>query len=441
MSTAKTPIKGGDGAREKAAREKNPLKRLFLTLGPGLITGASDDDPSGIGTYSIAGASLGYSTLWLALVTTPMQASVQYCCAKIGMVTGRGLSGVIRRHYPRALLLLVVVALLAANTLNVGADIGAIAAAIRLLLPVPILPTIIVISIVIVILQVIGSYRTIADIFKWLTLVLFAYIATAFFVHVDLAEALKSTFIPTFQPTRGFTATLVAILGTTISPYLFFWQASQEVEEEKRAGKTSVSQRRGASDVELNVAAIDINAGMCLSNLVMYFIILTCAATLHASGHTSISSATDAAKALVPFAGKFAEALLALGLIGTGLMSIPILTGAAAYALAEAMNWRHGLNEPYHKAKQFYAVIAVSTLLGMAMNFLGIQALQGLFWAAVINGLVAPPVLVLIMLISGNKQIMGVHVNGPITNFLGWSSAIAMFAAAIAMFLTGTSNK
>lgn len=436
MNAEATPSTDELTPRQKALEEKNPIKRFFQVLGPGLITGASDDDPSGIGTYSVAGASLGFSTLWLAIVTLPMIAAVQYSCAKIGMVTGQGLAGVLRKNYPRPLLYMAVLALFVANTLNVGADIGAIAAAIELLHPVPIQPTICLVSIGILVIQFFGSYKFIVNIFKWLTIVLFAYIATAFFVHVDAMEVLKATFIPSFKPTAQYVSTLVAILGTTISPYLFFWQASQQVEEDKSEGKKALWQRRGASHEELKVAAMDVNAGMILSNAVMYFIIFTCAATLHAHGQTHIASATDAAKALVPVAGKFSELLLALGLIGTGLLAIPILTGSAAYAVSEACGWRYGLDEKPYRAKQFYAVIAISTIVGMAMNFFGMNAISALFWSAVINGLVAPPLLVLIMLIVNNEKIMGDKVNSRMTNFAGWASTAAMTAAAVALVFT-----
>ncbi|HEY9678466.1 MAG TPA: divalent metal cation transporter [Drouetiella sp.] len=422
--------------RQKALQEKNPIRKFFQVLGPGLITGASDDDPSGIGTYSVAGAALGFSTLWLAVVTLPMMAAVQYSCAKIGMVTGQGLAGVLKKNYPKWILYMAVASLFVANTLNVGADIGAIAAAIQLMCPVPALPSILCVSVGILVLQILGSYSFIANVLKYLTLMLFAYIATAFFVHVDAMEVLRSTFIPSFQPTTEFISTLVAILGTTISPYLFFWQASLQVEEDKREGKKALWQRRGASHDELKVAAMDVNAGMVLSNVVMYFIIYTCAATLHASGHTHISTATEAAKALEPLAGKFATVLLAIGLVGTGLLAIPVLTGSAAYAVSETFGWRYGLDQKAHRAKQFYAVIVISTVVGMAMNFFGMNAIQALFWSAVINGLVAPPLLILIMLIVNNRKIMGDKVNSPMTNFLGWASTVAMSVAAIALFVT-----
>lgn len=422
--------------RQKALSEPNVVKRFFMLLGPGLITGASDDDPSGIGTYSIAGATFGYSTLWLALVTLPLMAAVQFSCAKIAMVTGRGLSGVLRKHYPRPLLYGAVFFLFIANTLNVGADLGAIAAAVQLLLPVPFWPVLVGVFVVILALQIMGSYALIANVFKWLTLVLFAYIATAFMVHADMAQVIHSTLIPHITPSKDFISTLVAILGTTISPYLFFWQTNQEIEEEKHEGKSTLEERQGASKEEVKVAAIDVNTGMLLSNLVMYFIIFTCAATLHAHGQTHIESATDAAKALEPLAGKFAKDLLAFGLIGTGMLAIPILTGSSAYALSEAFGWRYGLNKKPHQARHFYGVITLGLVLGLLMNMFKINPIQALFWSAVLNGLVAPPLLVLIFLISNNEKIMGEHVNGPATKLLVGIATLSMSVAAVGLFMT-----
>jgi NRAMP (natural resistance-associated macrophage protein)-like metal ion transporter len=428
---------GGTGTLEAAVeREPNPVKRFFKVLGPGLITGASDDDPSGIGTYAVAGASFGFATLWTALVTFPLMASVQFICAKVGMVSGRGLAGVLREHYPRPLLYVTVVALLVANTINAGADIGAIAAAVNLLVPIPIAVMIVPIALVILALQVWCSYRLIASIFKWLTLALFAYIGSAFFARPDWSDVLRGTFVPTISSDPKFLATLVAILGTTISPYLFFWQASQEVEEEVQMGRTRLFERRGATDSELKYAALDVNIGMLLSNVVMYFIILATAATLFQAGHTDINSAAEAAEALEPLAGPMAKVLLALGLIGAGFLAVPILTGSAAYAVAEAFGWRYGLDENPGRAKQFYAVIALGTLVGMVINFVGINPIQALFWTAVINGFLAPPLLVMIMLIANNKQVMGDRTNGAPTNVLGWLATLAMFAAAIALLLT-----
>lgn len=420
----------------KLAREKNPLKRFLKILGPGLITGASDDDPSGVGTYATAGASFGYATLWTALLTFPLMASVQFTCAKIGMVCGMGLAGVIRRHYPRVVLYPVVFGLVIANTINAGTDIGAIAAAINLLVPIPIRLLIVPAALAIVALQVWGSYRLIAHTFKWLTLALFAYIASAFFARPDVTEVLKGTFIPTIRFDSQFLATLVAIFGTTISPYLFFWQASQEVEEEKAMGRRRVSQRRGASRTELRFAAWDVDSGMLFSNVVMYFIILATAATLFEAGKTDITSAVDAAEALRPVAGDAAGILLALGLVGSGFLAVPILTGSAAYALAETFGWRSGLDERPRRAKRFYLAILISTIVGILIDFVGINPIRALFWTAVINGFLAPPLLILVMLMANNRTVMGKRVNGPILNLLGWGATALMFAAAVALVCT-----
>src|SRR5256884_3530448 len=310
----------------KAAREKNPVKRFFKLLGPGLITGASDDDPSGIGTYAVAGAAFGFATLWTALFTWPLMASVQLTCARIGMVSGMGLAAVLRRHYARNLLYLTVSGLVIANTINAGADIGAIAAAINLLVPVPIAMLVVPIALIILALQIWGSYRLIARTFKWLVLALFAYVGSAFFARPDWLAVMKATFIPRLSFDAAFLATLVAIFGTTISPYLFFWQADQEVEEEISFGRVTRAQRGGASDAELKYARWDVRLGMILSNLVMYFIILATAATLFKTGKTNIQSATDAAEALRPLAHGAASLMLAVGLICRGFFAVPVLT-------------------------------------------------------------------------------------------------------------------
>jgi NRAMP (natural resistance-associated macrophage protein)-like metal ion transporter len=314
------------GPREIAVEgEPNAVKRFFRILGPGLVTGASDDDPSGIGTYAMAGASLGYSTLWTALFTFPMMTAIQYICAKIGMVTGMGLARVLREHYSKALLYSVVAGLVVANTVNAGADIGAIAAAVNLLVPLPVAVLIAPIAFTILGLQVWGSYRLIAKTFKWLTLALFAYIGSAFFAHPELREVVRNTFIPTISFDANFLTNLVAILGTTITPYLFFWQASHEVEEEITMGRRTLRARQGATDKELKYAGVDVTTGTFFSNVVMYFIILATAATLHKAGKTDIQSATEAAQALRPLAGEAAYVLLAVGLIGAGFLSVPIL--------------------------------------------------------------------------------------------------------------------
>ena len=431
------PPAGGTGSLEAAvAGPLSNLKRFVKVLGPGLITGASDDDPSGIGTYAIAGASFGFATLWMALVTFPMMSAVQYMCAKIGMVSGRGLAGVLKTYYPGKLLYIAVFSLVIANSINAGADIGAIAAGINLLLPIPVWSLIVPIALAVIGLQVWGSYQLIANIFKWLTLSLFAYVLSAFLCKPNLGEVMRGTFIPSFPWNRAFLALTVGVLGTTISPYMFFWQSNQEVEEEIAAGRKTLSQRRGATDAELKYAAWDVNLGMLLSNTVMYFIILSTAATLFKAGKTEIQSAAEAAQALRPLAGRAAEALLALGLIGTGFLAVPILTGSSAYAVAEAFGWKHGFDKHPKRAKEFYWLIAISTLLGMMINFAGINPIKALFLTAVLNGFLAPPLLVLIMKVSNNRKIMGERVNGRVLNVAGWMTAAVMSAAAIALMVT-----
>src|SRR5215831_12633264 len=427
----------GEPLDTKIEREKNPVKRFFLVLGPGLITGASDDDPSGIGTYTTAGATLGFATLWTAIVTLPMMAAVQFICAKIGMVAGRGLAGVLRKHYPRWLVLGTIVLLLVANTINAGTDIGAIAAAINLLLP-RVSPLLLVapIAVLIVAVQVLGSYNLIVRIFKWLALTLFGYIVAAFLARPHWPEVLRASFIPTVRFDNQYLMTLVAIFGTTITPYLFFWQASQEVEEELRMGRATLAEREGATERELRIAEIDVNIGMVFATVVFYFVILASAATLHATGKTNIQTATDAAEALRPLSHGVATILFALGLIGSGLLAVPILTGSSAYALCETFKWRSGLDEKFHGARNFYLVIAISTLIGMLINFLKIPPVTALFWTAVINGVLAPPLIVVIMLVSNSKKVMSNRTNGPLTNILGWGTAAIMTAAALGMFVT-----
>jgi NRAMP (natural resistance-associated macrophage protein)-like metal ion transporter len=402
-------------------------------LGPGLVTGASDDDPSGIATYAAAGAAYGYGTLWTALVTFPLMAGVQLICAKIGMVCGCGLAAVMRRHYPALLTYPAVLALVIANTINAAADLGAVAAGVNLLLPIPALYLILPIAVGILALQVWGSYRTIATVFKWLTLALFAYIGAAFLARPDWRAVGKGTFVPSVSLDSEFLGMLVAILGTTISPYLFFWQANQEVEEEIRKGRKHRRQRQGATEHELKEAAVDVNSGMLLSNVVMYFIILATGATLHQAGQHEVASATDAAEALRPLAGDAAFVLMGLGLIGSGVLAFPILTGSAAYAVAELFGWNHGLDEKPARAKGFYAVIAVATALAMVINFMGLDLMKALVWTAIINGLLAPPLLVIVMLVANNPKIVGKKVNGPVLNVLGWGATILVGAAALVL--------
>lgn len=449
MATNSTKSGGSTGKRNAGAdseahggieaalrREPNPIKRLLKVLGPGLITGASDDDPSGIGTYAVAGAQLGYSPLWTALLTFPLMAAVQFICAKIGLVSGRGIAGVLRRHFPRKLVYAIVLALLIANTINAGADLLAIAAGLNLLIPVSVAVVIGPVGLLLLVLQIWGSYRLIARIFKWLTFSLFAYVGAAFLAKPDWGEVLQGTFFPTIRFDRMFLATLVAILGTTISPYLFFWQASQEVEEEVSRGRKRLWQRQGATDGELRYAAWDVSIGMFLSNAIMYFIILATGATLHRSGHTDIDSAAQAAEALRPLAGQAATVLMALGLIGTGILSVPILTASAAYAICEAFGWKCSLDAKPRQAKEFYIVLGVATIGGLLINFIGVSPMDALFWTAVINGFLAPPLLIVIMLVANNKEVMGERVNGLGMNLLGWVTVALMFAAAVGLVLT-----
>lgn len=432
----KEPAGGAATLEAAMAKERNPIKRFFLLLGPGLVTGASDDDPSGVGTYAVAGASFGFATLWTALISFPLMTATQVICSRVGQVSGRGMAGVLRHHYPRWVLYPAVAALVIANTLNAGADIGAIAAAINLLIPIPVAAMIVPIALLIVALQIWGSYRFIASTFKWLALALLAYVGAAVFARPDAGDVLKHTFVPTLKLDKDYIALLVALLGTTISPYLWFWQSNQEVEEEISMGRTSVAARKGVTEAEKKYSALDTTIGMFASNVVMYFIILTTAATLFTSGNTDINSAADAAEALRPLAGSGATILFAVGLIGTGSLAIPILTGSAAYAVSEAFGWKYGLDRKPGRAKQFYAVIAASTLIGMLINFVGINPIDALVWTAVINGVLAPPLLLIIMLIANNEKVMGKDRNGPITNALGWITVALMSVAALALFFT-----
>ena len=424
------------GSARDIAKEKNPLKKAGRILGPGFITGASDDDPSGIGTYAVAGASLGLQTLWMAVLTFPLMAAVQNTCARVGLISGEGLAGVLRTHYPRWMLWGSVGLLFVANTINVGADLGAIADAVHSISGLQAIWLVLPVALGILALQIFGSYRLIASTFKWLTLALLAYVVDAFLVHPDVAETLRATVVPTFSLDPAYVTTVVAILGTTISPYLFFWQSSEEVEEQIELGRKTKRSRRGASVGELRYSAIDVNVGMAFSNVVMYFIILATALTLFKSGKTDIKSAADAAEALKPLVGDFAGILFAAGMIGAGLLAVPILSGSAAYAIAEAFGWKFGLDTHWSRAKPFYAVIVLGTLVGVAMNFLGVNPIDALYYSAVLNGIVAPPLLVMVMLAARNPKVMGKQTIGPLLSVLGWAAAIGMFLALLGLAYT-----
>lgn len=413
-----------------------PLLRFVANLGPGLITGAADDDPSGISTYSVAGAALGYSVLWTALFSFPLMSAVQLMCARLGMVTGRGLGGVIRKRYPRPVLWAACLLLLVANIFNIGADLGGMGASMQMVTHVPAYYWTVFFTFLIVILLIRTSYKFIAHIFKWLTLVLFSYIVTAFLSHVHWTEVLRSTLVPHVHWTRTYMSILVGILGTTISPYLFFWQASQEVEEEREMGRLTPETRAGATDLELEVATEDTGVGMFYSNLVMYFIILTTAATLHAHGITDIETAQQAADALRPLAGNGAYWLFTLGLVGVGMLGVPVLAGSCAYAISEAATWNEAsLADRPRSAPGFYGVIAAAMLIGLGLNFAHLNAIRMLFWSAVLNGVLAPPLIVLVVLLSSDRTVMGDRVNSRTADVLGWVCAAAMSVAAVAMFI------
>jgi NRAMP (natural resistance-associated macrophage protein)-like metal ion transporter len=424
---------------EQAPRQgpsSTALERFFADLGPGLITGAADDDPSGISTYSVAGATYGYSSLWTALFSFPLMTAVQLMCARLGMVAGRGLAGAIRMNYPKWILWMACLLLIVANVFNIGADLGGMGEAMQMVTGLSSYFWTPFFALVIVGLLFMTSYKVMARIFKWLTLVLFAYVITAFLAKPDWPAVFRATLIPHIEWTRQYASVLVGILGTTISPYLFFWQAAQEVEEDREKGKTTVRQRRGATDAELAKARVDVMTGMFFSNMVMYFIILTAAATLNAHGTKSIETAEQAAEALRPLAGAGAYWLFTLGLIGTGALAIPVLAGSCAYAIAEASKWRSAsLGKKPHAARKFYSVIGGSVLIGFALVYAGFNAVKMLFWSAVLNGLLAPPLVVLVVLLTSNKQIMGRHVNSRTMKVLGWTCAGLMTAAAVAVLV------
>ena len=417
-------------------RPAGRARRFFAELGPGLITGAADDDPSGISTYSVAGAAFGYAPLWTALFSFPLMAAVQLMCARLGMVSGRGLASVIRRHYSRRVLWVACALLVVANVINIGADLGGMAEVSEMVTGVTALVWTPLYAVFIVSLLFWSSYRRIARIFKWLTLVLFAYVLAAFLARPDWGAVLRATLVPHVEWTNRYLAVFVGILGTTISPYLFFWQAAQEVEEDRAAGRRTVRQRRGATDEELRRARTDVLTGMFFSNLVMYFIILTTAATLHAHGETSIATAREAAEALRPLAGAGAYWLFAIGLIGTGMLGVPVLAGSCAYAVAEAEGWRGSLDDTPRLARRFYAVVAVAMLVGLILNYVGLDAVTMLFWSAVVNGVLAAPLIVLVVLLTSDHTVMGQRVNPPLLRWLGWATAVVMTAATVGMVAT-----
>lgn len=425
---------------ESAARilsQKSGLKKagqFWHNLGPGLTTGAADDDPSGIATYSQAGAKFGLNLAWLSAFTFPFMAIVQEMCARIGLVTGRGLAGNIRKHYPKWVLYLCAGLLFVANTFNLGADLGAMASATQLLNPGFSFAWLVVgFATLSLALQIFSPYARYAKYLKWLALILVSYIFSALLLDLDGWTLFKSALWPTFNFSQEQIFMICAILGTTISPYLFFWQTSQEVEEEILAGKTTIKQRQGiTSPGELKKMRVDVWFGMFFSNLVMFFIIVACAAVLFKNGITNISTASEAALALKPFAGSYAFLLFTAGLIGTGLLAVPVLAGSASYALSEAFGFKQGLYRKLKQATAFYGIIIISMGLGLLLNFTGIDPIKALIYSAVLNGLVAPLILILIVDMSSNKKIMGEFKNRPFIRVLGWLVAAIMILVGVA---------
>jgi NRAMP (natural resistance-associated macrophage protein)-like metal ion transporter len=419
----------------QGSTKPNPLKRFFRILGPGLITGAADDDPSGVATYTIAGAQLGTSLLWTAFITWPLMGCVQFMCARIGMVTGRGLAGALRTKIPRWMLIVAALALFGANSINVGADLSGMADAAEMLTGINSHVFVIIFGVGIAFWTVRCRYYQIAMVLKWLALCLFAYVITAFVVRPDWGAIARDTFVPTWPKDHATWQNLVAILGTTISPYLFFWQSSQEVEQEKSMGRRMLVQREGATRGEIIDRKLDVGIGTFFSNFVMYFIILTAAVTLHPNGVTHIETSKQAAEALRPLAGSLAYFLYTAGLIGVGLLAIPTLVGSAAYAFAETFNWREGLDLPFKSAQPFYTVLIVSALAGIAMDFLKINPVQALFWTAVINGVLAPFLLVGILVVASDRRLMQRQPSSWLSLAAVSLITVLMFGSAAAMFI------
>ncbi len=420
-------------------REK--IKKFWKTLGPGLVTGASDDDPSGIATYSQAGAQYGPQLLWLSTFTLPFMGLIQEMCARIALVTGQGLASNIRRFYPRRILYIATIFLFAANTLNIGADLGAMAKAVQLLAPkIPFVALIIFFGIGGILLEVLVSYKVYSKYLKWLVLVLFSYVASLFLVKFHWSTILFHTFVPQLSFTKESIYLVTALLGTTISPYLFFWETSQEVEEEILDGRTTLEERENTVEpvlrAEIKNMRVDVWSGMFLSNFVMFAIIAVCAGTLFTSGITNITSASDAALALKPLAGNAAFILFALGIIGTGLLAIPVLAASVSYAVAELFSWNEGLYRKFSQARSFYGVMILAVVVGLALNFLHIDPIKALIYSAVGNGLIAPIIMVCIVQMSGNEKLMGEHRSKKATSLLGWFITGVMMIAGIATLVS-----
>jgi NRAMP (natural resistance-associated macrophage protein)-like metal ion transporter len=427
---------------EKGKRpSKNRFIKFLTILGPGLTTGAADDDPSGIATYSQTGAQFGYGQLWTALYMLPFMTAVQEACARIGMVTGKGICAVVKEHYSKTVLYTVVGLVIIANTINIGADIGAMASAAQLLIPAPFILMTLIFTVIILLLEIFTSYRTYSKILKWLAVTLLAYPLTLFIVHQPWATVLKATITPHFELSFAFLFIITGVLGTTISPYMFFWEASQEVEEQLEEARI-LKRKAQVSWLNIKKMRIDNNFGMLFSEFATWSIIVVAATVLHKSGVTDIKTAADAAKALEPLvdsfphAGFLAKLIFSIGIIGLGLLAVPVLSGSAAYAVCEAFNWKSSLNLKLKRAPAFYTVICLATIIGLLINFIGIDPVKALVYAAVLNGVAAVPLLFLIVKIASSEKIMGQYKNGWLSDTLLWITFFAMGAAAIAMFYT-----
>jgi NRAMP (natural resistance-associated macrophage protein)-like metal ion transporter len=418
-----------EATSKRSTSLKTRWKEFSRLIGPGLVTGASDDDPSGIATYSQAGAAYGLSTLWTSILAFPLMASIQQMCARIGIITEQGLTGTLKKHYPRPILYLMLLFSFPAIVMNIGADIAGMGAVGNLLFP-----SIdagffsVFFTVLLLILIIYLPYKKMASILKYLCIVMLVYFIVPFLYRQDFKQIFTSTFIPRIEFNKEFMATLVGILGTTISPYLFFWQASVEVEEQKSRKKRIMVDKKFIQEIDK-----DVDLGMAFSGLVMYFIILTTGTVLHQGGITNIQTVEDAARALQPLAGNAAYLLFAIGIIGTGLIAIPVLSGSLSYIFAETFGWEQGLSKKFHEARGFYTIIAISLLLGLAMNYLGISPIQALIYTAILYGVTAPVLIAIILHISNNKKIMGEYVNGPVSNILGITAGIVMTIAAVTL--------
>lgn len=427
----------GQQRSTKVNSSKEPFFRsIFKKLGPGLITGASDDDPSGIATYSQVGARFGFGMLWIIILSYPLMAAIQQISGLIGRVTGRGIAGNLRKYYHPSVTYSIVGLMIVANVINIGADIAAMGSSLQMLIGGNALLYSAVFAFFSVILQIFIPYTKYVRYLKWLTLVLFSYVITAFIIDIPWTRALHSSFVPRIFFTSEYLSGLIAVLGTTISPYLFFWQASQEVEEIKtKEDEDPLKKAPEQADRQIQRIKIDTYLGMAFSNLIAYFIILAAAVTLNSKGIFNINTAGEAAEALRPLAGELAFLVFSMGIIGTGLLAIPVLSGSAAYAVGDAFRWRTGLENKPQRAINFYGVLAASTLLGLSLNFTPVNPIRALYWAAIINGITAVPVMVMMMLISSNKKALGQFTISAGLQTMGWISTIIMLLAAIGLFI------